>query len=102
VGDSPLVGCGFYADENAAVSCTGYGEDFIRLLIAKRTADFVGRGDSAREAAEKAIALLSTSVEGIGGLIVVDRKGDVGFARNSQNLAYAYMVEGMAEPMAGA
>ncbi len=100
VGDSPLVGCGFYADENAAVSCTGYGEDFIRLLIAKRTADFVGRGDSAREAAEEAIALLSTSAEGMGGLIVVDRKGDVGFARNSQNLAYAYMVEGMAEPMA--
>ncbi len=102
VGDSPLVGCGFYADENAAVSCTGYGEDFIRLLIAKRTADFVGRGDSAREAAEEAIALLSTSAEGMGGLIVVDRKGDVGFARNSQNLAYACMVEGMAEPMAGA
>lgn len=101
VGDSPLVGCGFYADENAAVSCTGYGEDFIRLLIAKRTADFVGRDDSAREAAEKAIALLSTSAEGIGGLIVVDRKGDVGFARNSQNLAYAYMVEAIAEPMAG-
>ncbi len=43
IGDSPLVGCGFYADENAAISCTGYGEDFIRLLIAKRAADFVGR-----------------------------------------------------------
>ena len=102
VGDSPLVGCGFYADENAAISCTGYGEDFIRLLIAKRTADFVGRGDSAREAAEEAIALLSTSAAGMGGLIVVDRKGDVGFARNSQNLAYACIVEGMAEPVAGA
>ncbi len=102
VGDSPLVGCGFYADENAAVSCTGFGEDFIRLLIAKRAADFVGRGDTAREAAEEAIVLLSTSAEGMGGLIVADRKGDVGFARNSQNLAYAYMVEGMAEPMAGA
>ncbi len=36
VGDTPLVGCGFYADENAAISCTGHGEDFIRLLIAKR------------------------------------------------------------------
>ena len=48
VGDSPLVGCGFYADENAAISCTGYGEDFIRLLIAKRAADFVARGDTAR------------------------------------------------------
>src|SRR6266436_476905 len=55
VGDSPLVGCGFYADENAAISCTGHGEDFIRLLIAKRAADFVGSGNTAREAAEAAI-----------------------------------------------
>src|SRR6266853_2614615 len=42
VGDSPLVGCGFYADENAAISCTGDGEDFVRLLMAKRAADVVG------------------------------------------------------------
>src|SRR6266480_1340340 len=50
VGDSPLVGCGFYADEQAAISCTGDGEDFVRLLIAKRAADFVARGNTAREA----------------------------------------------------
>jgi L-asparaginase / beta-aspartyl-peptidase len=100
VGDSPLVGCGFYADENAAVSCTGYGEDFIRLLIAKRAADFAGRGETAREAAEAAIALLGTKASGVGGLIVVDRKGGVGFAWNSQNMAYAYMVEGIQEPVA--
>src|SRR5260370_341055 len=48
VGDSALVGCGFYADENAAISCTGHGEDFILLLIAKRAADFVGSGNTAR------------------------------------------------------
>src|SRR5260221_8120174 len=76
VGDSPLVGCGFYADENAAISSTGYGEDFIRLLIAKRAADFVGRGETAREAAEAAIAVLSARATGLGGLIVVDRKGN--------------------------
>jgi beta-aspartyl-peptidase (threonine type) len=101
VGDSPLVGCGFYADENAAVSCTGYGEDFIRLLIAKRAADFVGRGETAREAAEAAIAVLSTRATGLGGLIVVDRKGNTGFAWNSQNMSHAYMVEGMQEPTTG-
>lgn len=101
VGDSPLVGCGFYADENAAVSCTGHGEDFIRLLIAKRAADFVGRGETAREAAEAAIAVLSTRATGLGGLILVDRKGNIGFARNSQNMSLAYMVEGMQEPTTG-
>jgi len=98
VGDSPLVGCGFYADENAAISCTGYGEDFIRLLLAKRAADFVAHGDTARSAAEAAIAVLSTRATGDGGLIVVDRLGNVGFAWNSQHMTYAYMVEGQAEP----
>jgi L-asparaginase / beta-aspartyl-peptidase len=101
VGDSPLVGCGFYADENAAISCTGHGEDFIRLLIARRAADFVARGDSARDAAEAAIAVLGAKAKGVGGLIVVDRLGNVGFAWNSQTMAHAYMIEGMDEPIAG-
>ncbi len=98
VGDSPLVGSGFYADENAAISCTGQGEDFMRLLIAKRAADFVARGDTARTAAEAAIAVLSAKANGTGGLIVVDRLGNVGFAWNSQHMTYAYMREGQEEP----
>jgi beta-aspartyl-peptidase (threonine type) len=101
VGDSPLVGCGFYADDNAAVSCTGYGEDFTRLLIAKRAADYVARGQTAREAAETAIAFLGAKATGTGGLIIVDRKGNIGFAWNSQNMKHAYIVEGMEEPQAG-
>ena len=101
VGDSPLVGCGFYADEQAAISCTGHGEDFVRLLIAKRTADFVARGYTAREAAEAAIAVLGQRATGTGGLIVVDRLGNVGFAWNSQNMSHAYMVEGLEEPVTG-
>ena len=101
VGDSPLVGCGFYADEQAAVSCTGHGEDFVRLLIAKRAADFVEQGRSAREAAEAAIAFLGAKATGTGGLILVDHLGGVGFAWNSQNMAHAYMSEGMEEPTAG-
>lgn len=98
VGDSPLVGCGFYADENAAISCTGYGEDFIRLLIAKRAADFVAHGDTARAASSAAIAVLGAKATGTGGLIMVDRRGNVGFAWNSQHMSYAYMVEGQADP----
>jgi L-asparaginase / beta-aspartyl-peptidase len=101
VGDSPLIGCGFYADENAAISCTGHGEDFIRLLIAKRTADFVVRGDVARDAAQAAIAVLGARATGTGGLIVVDRLGNVGFAWNSQHMSHAYMIVGMEEPITG-
>ena len=101
VGDVPLVGCGFYADEEAAISCTGHGEDFVRLLIAKRAADFVAGGQSAREAAQAAIAVLGARATGTGGLIVVDRKGEVGFAWNSRHMSYAYMLDGLDEPVAG-
>jgi beta-aspartyl-peptidase (threonine type) len=101
VGDSPLVGAGFYADEQAAISCTGHGEDFTRLLIAKRAADFVAQGRSAQEAATAVIALLGAKARGTGGLILVDRQGDVGFAWNSQNLARAYLSESMVEPVVG-
>ncbi len=101
VGDSPLVGCGFYADDNAAISCTGHGEDFIRLLIAKRAADFVASGAAARDAAKAAIAALGARATGLGGLIVVDRLGNIGFAWNSEHMSYAYMSEGLEEPAAG-
>jgi beta-aspartyl-peptidase (threonine type) len=101
IGDSPLVGCGFYADENAAISCTGDGEEFIRLLIAKRAADFVASGMTARDAAEAAIAVLGAKAEGTGGLIVVDRLGNVGFAWNSENMAHAFMTENLEQPVTG-
>jgi L-asparaginase / beta-aspartyl-peptidase len=101
VGDSPLVGCGFYADEHAAVSCTGHGEDFIRLLIAKRAADCVARGMSARDAAEATIAVLSAKATGEGGLIIVDHLGNVGFAWNSPHMSHAYIIDGMTEPITG-
>jgi L-asparaginase / beta-aspartyl-peptidase len=101
VGDSPLVGCGFYADDNAAVSCTGDGEDFTRLLIAKRAADFVAHGETARDAAAKVIAFLGAKATGTGGLIMVDRKANIGFAWNSQNMKYAYITEGMDSPESG-
>ncbi len=103
VGDSPLAGCGFYADENAAVSCTGEGEDFIRLLIAKRAADFVGNGAHAREAAEKTIAVLGAKAHGTGGLILLDRQGNIGIAWNSQYMVHAYITSNqeMQEPTTG-
>ncbi|HEV2654686.1 MAG TPA: isoaspartyl peptidase/L-asparaginase family protein [Ktedonobacteraceae bacterium] len=91
VGDSPLVGCGFYADENAAISCTGQGEDFMRLLIARHAADLVRQGASAREAAQQTIAFLAAKAQGTGGLILLDRRGEVGVAWNSEHMVHAYI-----------
>ena len=95
------MGCGFYADEQAAISCTGHGEDFIRLLIAKRAADYVDRGMSAQDAAEATIAILRAKATGEGGLIMVDHQGNVGFARNSSYMSHAYIRDGMTEPITG-
>jgi beta-aspartyl-peptidase (threonine type) len=101
VGDSPLVGCGFYADDYAAVSCTGDGEDFVRLLIAVRAAQATARGQSASQAAQTAVDLLSARASGKGGLIVIDHSGRVGMAHNSQYMAHAYMTAELPEPLAG-
>jgi L-asparaginase / beta-aspartyl-peptidase len=101
VGDSPLVGCGFYADRCAAISCTGYGEDFIRLLIAKRAAEYVAQGLSAQLAADEAMAFLGMHVVGTGGLIVVDAQGNMGFAKCREHMPYAYISGEMVEPGTG-
>jgi beta-aspartyl-peptidase (threonine type) len=102
VGDTPLVGAGFYAENGlGGVSCTGHGEDFIRLLLARRALDFVAAGQPAQEAAASAIRLLGERVGGHGGLILLDGEGRVGFAYNTSAMAYAFMTEGLDTPEAG-
>jgi beta-aspartyl-peptidase (threonine type) len=91
VGDTPLVGCGTYADDRlAAVSCTGHGERIIQLTLARHAADLVGAGKSAFEAAREAAGLLTARVSGEGGLIVVGPQGEVGFAHNTPAMARAW------------
>ncbi|MGH8274934.1 MAG: isoaspartyl peptidase/L-asparaginase family protein [Gammaproteobacteria bacterium] len=89
IGDTPLVGCGTYADVNAAVSATGDGEAVIRLTLARLAAFEVAAGKTASEAAEAAIARLASSGLGEAALIVVDSQGRLGFARNTPALARA-------------
>jgi beta-aspartyl-peptidase (threonine type) len=110
VGDSPLPGCGYYADnESAAVSSTGHGESIIRIQLARTAADLaaslalVGR-PSARifnTAAQAAINILANRTGGQGGLIMIDRTGRIGFAHNTPHMAYAFLGEGMLEPEVG-
>ncbi|HLG74576.1 MAG TPA: isoaspartyl peptidase/L-asparaginase [Chloroflexota bacterium] len=84
VGDSPLVGCGGYADNQAgAVSMTGWGESIMRLVLAKWTVDRLLAGVSAGDAARLAIELLKDRARGSGGLIVLDREGRYGAACNT-------------------
>ena len=94
VGDSPLVGCGAYADNwTAGVSATGYGEALMRVVISKRVCDLVGTGLSAAAACAAAIRLLEERTGGEGGLIAVDARGQVGFAFNTRAMPHAYAVD---------
>ena len=102
VGDTPIVGAGFCAENGlGGVSSTGHGEDFIRLTLARRALDHIEAGMSAQAAASAAIRLLGERVGGAGGLILLDGQGRVGYARNTPTMAHAFMLEGMAEPFAG-
>jgi beta-aspartyl-peptidase (threonine type) len=102
VGDSPLVGCGFYAEDGlGGVSSTGHGEYFVRLMLARRACEFLGHGLPAQSAAEAAIRLMAERLGGEGGLILIDRQGNVGLAHNTSNMAYGYLTAGMDAPQVG-
>jgi len=92
VGDSPLIGCGCYADiEAGGVSCTGWGEAIMKVVLAKSAADDLRSGANAQEAAEAAVQLLARRAKGAGGLILLDRNGHPGFAFNTPHMAYGYV-----------
>lgn len=78
VGDSPIIGAGTYADnETLAVSCTGYGEQFIRTTLAKHISNLVGMKNlNLEEAMQEAMQYLQRKVKGLGGMIVVNSKGE--------------------------
>jgi beta-aspartyl-peptidase (threonine type) len=93
VGDSPLIGCGCYADaETGGVSSTGYGEAIMRVVMAKTAADFLRPANSTpNRAAQAAVQLLANRGEGTGGLILLDKNGNPGFAFNTPRMAFGYV-----------
>ena len=79
---------------------TGWGEAIMRVVLAKSTVDQLA-GKDAAQAAKWAVATLHDRVDGLGGVIVVDREGRIGFAYNTPRMAYAYVREGLAAPQFG-
>lgn len=92
VGDSPINGAGNFASNiSCAVSCTGYGEHFIKTTLAKRVADYVEIGQmSITESVKSSIEYLQSSVDGLGGLIAVDKDGNVASSFNTSGMFHAY------------
>jgi beta-aspartyl-peptidase (threonine type) len=89
VGDSSLIGCGCYADnQTAAVSLTGWGEPIMKLVLGKWAVDRVAAGASPEQAAHEAIDYLFTRMGGHGGIILLAPDGRVGLAHNTPRMAW--------------
>ena len=94
VGDSPLVGAGAYADNQCgAASATGWGEAIMKILLTKTACDLL-KNHAAQTAAELAVGVLHERVQGQGGLVLIDRLGNYGFAHNTPKMAFAYADSG--------
>jgi len=84
VGDTPLIGCGTYADSTiGGVSCTGDGEAAIRVVLARRALEILKSVEDPARAADIAIDVLKDEGRGQGGLILLDWKGRMAFAHST-------------------
>ena len=91
VGDSSLIGCGCYADnQSAAVSTTGWGEPIMKLVLGKWAADRVAAGAPPQQAGSEAITYLRKRLSGHGGIIVLDAQGRLGIAHNTPRMAWGF------------
>jgi beta-aspartyl-peptidase (threonine type) len=100
VGDSPLAGAGFYAEDGVGgVALSGDGERITRMNVAGRIMQALEQA-SAGPAAAAGIRRLER-IEGEAGAIVLDARGRVGIAHNSDHFALAVATSRMRAPRAG-
>jgi L-asparaginase / beta-aspartyl-peptidase len=94
VGDSPLIGCGTYADDYGAASATGHGEAIIRVLLAKSAVGHLQEGLDAQTAAKVAMRYLEDErIQSTGGIILIDSRGKMGYARNTTQMPVCLITE---------
>ncbi len=91
IGDSPLPGCGTYADHRGGVSCTGLGEAIIRVVLGKTAIDFLAEGIDPNAAARKSLELLEAKTRAQAGLIMIDCHGRIGYARNTTHMPVCFI-----------
>jgi isoaspartyl peptidase/L-asparaginase-like protein (Ntn-hydrolase superfamily) len=90
VGDTPIPAAGTWADENVAVSATGQGEYFIRIAACAQTGWRVAAGEALAEASRAVIDEIG-AMGGDGGLIALDRHGNIAAPFNSQGMKRAWL-----------
>jgi beta-aspartyl-peptidase (threonine type) len=87
VGDAPIIGAGTYCNnETAGISCTGWGEFYIRNVVAKTISDLMEyKGLSVAEASKIALDKVG-KMGGDGGLIAMDKKGNMTMPFNTEGM----------------
>ena len=101
VGDTPIIGCGVYADnQSGAVSMTGLGEGIIRVAVAKEICDRLTRGKSPGPVARGVLNRLATRVNGSAGTLVLTPKGRFAIAHGTPRMAAGWW-DGTGEPTVG-
>lgn len=95
VGDSPLPGAGFYANQHAAVSATGWGEAIAAMALAVRGVDAVAGGTAPEAAIRQRLAAMHDAIRNrdgagaTGGLIVMSATGQSAWAFTTPRMARA-------------
>jgi len=93
VGDTPIIAAGTWADAHVAVSCTGYGEYFIRTGAALSVAHYVKAGATLDDAITRVLADVR-ELGGDGGIIAVSARGEVVMSYNSEGMKRASVRDG--------
>ncbi len=96
IGDTPIIGSGTYANNNTcAISCTGHGEYFIRGVVAYDVSCLIEyKGLSLQDACELVILEKQVKLGGEGGLIGVDKLGNVSLVFNSEGMYRGFVKKG--------
>jgi beta-aspartyl-peptidase (threonine type) len=92
VGDAPIIGAGTYANYMCAVSATGWGEFFIRLSVARDICALTEyRPAPIQDAADTVIKQKLQRMGGDGGVIAMDKFGNIGISFNSEGMYRGYI-----------
>ncbi|HEY1608492.1 MAG TPA: isoaspartyl peptidase/L-asparaginase [Paraburkholderia sp.] len=102
VGDSPIIGAGCYANNRTcAVSTTGTGEMFIRMVVAHDiSARIAYAGASLEDAAHAVVHEQLPKIDGRGGLVAVDAKGNITMPFNTEGMYRGFIRAGQAPVVA--
>ncbi len=101
VGDSPLVGSGFYANGSYGAVATGIGEDIMKITLSARVGFYLDFGKKDLNSAVSQSVKDLDVVNGKAGLIAMDKNGNISFAHNTKGMFYAYIKEGMKQSKGG-